>query len=109
MVVWTSLVRSVYHYDVETRDHGFSTNSGIVHVLPLVSMQFLGRRKEMQPLWELLSTTTICYIGNARCSSIFHQVRISPVEVVHNIWLDIINTLKGQWDGFIGDSDTKIA
>ena len=39
----------------------------------------------------------------------FHQVRISRVEVVCNIWLDMVHTLKGQWDGCVGGSDTKIA
>ena len=44
---------SIFNYGLESVDHGFSTNSEIVGVLPLVSMQFLGRMKKMQPLWEL--------------------------------------------------------
>mgnify|MGYP007076069561 CR=1 FL=1 len=49
------------------------TTSGIVHVLPLVSMRFLGRRKEMQLSWELLSSTTISYIWKVRSSLIFQR------------------------------------
>ena len=26
-----------------------------------------------------------------------------------HIWLDIVHTLKGQWDGIVRDSDAKIA
>ena len=29
--------------------------------------------------------------------------------MVSNIWLDIVHTLKGQWDGIVGDSDANIA
>ena len=50
IVVWTSLVGSIFHYDNESMDHGFHTNSGSVRVLPLMSMQCLGLRKELQPL-----------------------------------------------------------
>ena len=29
--------------------------------------------------------------------------------MVSNIWLDIVHTLKGQWDGIVRDSDAKIS
>ena len=36
-------------------------------------------------------------------------IRVSQVDVVRNIWLDIVHVLEGQWDGFIGDLDVEIA
>ena len=75
----------------------------------LLSMQFLGRRKEMQPLWELLCNITIYYIWKASWSNIFHEARASLVEMVHNIWRDMMHTLKGQWGCLIGDSEAKVA
>ena len=39
----------------------------------------------------------------------FHQVRASPIELVNNIWLDMVHTLKGQWDTIIGDSNDKVS
>ena len=74
MVVWMSLVRSIFHYDPESMDHGFHIKPGSVHALPLVSMQFLGIRKEIQPLWEILSSIVAYYIWKALCSLAFHQV-----------------------------------
>ena len=109
MVVWTSLVRDVFHYDNESMDHGFCTKFGRVHKVPLLSLQFTGIRKEVQPVWEILSSTTIYHIWKTRCSLIFQQLKTPPAELVSNIWLDIVHTLKGQWDGIIGDSDAKIA
>ena len=109
MVVWTSLVCEAFHYDTESMDHGFYTKSGSVHTLPLLSLQFTGTRKEVQPVWEILSSTTIYHIWKVRCSLIFHQLKTPLAELVSNIWLDIVHTLKGQWDGIVGDSDAKIA
>ena len=90
-------------------DHGFYTKSGSVHTLPLLSIQFSGIRKEVQPIWEILSSTIVYHIWKARCSLVFHQLKTSPAEVVSNIWLYIVHTLKGQWDGIVGDSIAKIA
>ena len=75
MVVWTLLVSSIFHYDAKSMDHGFHTNSRSVHVLLLVQMQFFGIRKEVQPLWEILSSTILYYIWKAQCSLVFHRVR----------------------------------
>ena len=109
MVVWTSLARDVFHYGIESMDHGFYTKNGSVRTLSLMSLQFSGVRKEVQPIWEILSSTTVYHIWKARCSLVFHNLKTPPAEVISNIWLEIVHALKGQWDGIVGDSDAKIA
>ena len=47
MVVWTLFVRSMFYYDIESLDHAFNTWFGMVHVVPLVIVWFLGGMKEM--------------------------------------------------------------
>ena len=74
-----------------------------------MSLQFLGVRKEVQPIWEILSSTTVYHIRKARCSLVFHHLKTPPAEVISNIWLEIVHALKGQWDGIVGDSKAKIA
>ena len=61
----------------------------------------------MKPLRELMYATSRRLVEMLR--NIFHQVRASPVEMVRNIWLDVIHNLKGQWDFLIGDSEVKDA
>ena len=90
MVVWTSLVRDVFHYDNESMDHGFYTKYGSVHTLSLLSLQFSGVRKEVQSVWEILSSSIVYHIWKARCSLIFHQLKTPPAKVVSSIWLDIV-------------------
>ena len=78
-------------------DHGFYTKSRSVHALPQLSLQFLGIRKEIQPLREIL------------CSHVFHQVKASPTDLVKSIWLEMVHTLNRQWDCIVRDSDNKVA
>ena len=96
MVVWMSLVYYAFHYDTESMDHGFYIKAGSVRALPLLSLQFSGTRKEIQPIWEILSSTIVYNIWKVQCSLVFHQVKASSAELVTNIWLDIVHTLKGQ-------------
>ena len=72
----------------------------------------------MQPLWELLSSTTICYIWKDCCSSIFCQARAIWLDIIHslpfcellscttvqlvrNIWLDMIHTYFKKDNGIV--------
>ena len=60
-------------------------------------------------MWEILISIVVYHIWKVRCSLIFHQLKTPPAEVVSSIWLDIVHTLKGQWDGIVRDSEAKIA
>ena len=72
------------HYDVESMDHGFHTNSRSVHVLPLVYMHFFGIRKDVQPLWEILSSA-ILHIISGRLSALLVFIKLEPYEL--NWWI----------------------
>ena len=84
--------------------HSFHTKSGSGLVLPFVSVQFLEIRKEVQPLGEILSTTTtyILDLDGSMLSS------FSSTRLIKSFWLDMVHTLKGQWDCIIGDSDNNV-
>ena len=102
--IWLDIVHTLKG---ELDDIVEDTKYGSVRTLPLLSLQFLGVRKEVQPVWEILSSTIVYHIWKARCSLVFHQLKTSPVEVVSNLWLDIVHTLKGQLDGIVEDSHAK--
>ena len=79
MVLRTLLVRYVFHHNVESLNIGFNIYYTIICLLPLVSMQFLGRWKDMQQLWELLSSNSTYYTWRPHWSLIFYQARASQV------------------------------
>ena len=80
-MVWTSVVSYAFHYDAESMDHGFYTKSGSVRALPFLSIQFLGVRKEIQPVWEIFSII-VHNNWKAQCSLVFHQVKATPSDLV---------------------------
>ena len=56
---------------------------------------------------QMLSSTTMYHIWKALSFSM--SLKHHPLNWFQSILLDIVHTLKGQWDGIIGDSDAKIA
>ena len=70
MVVWTLLVRSTFHYDAWILwTMVIAPNLEVFVHFTLVSMQFLGIRKEIKPWWEILSSIITYYIWKVRCLS----------------------------------------
>ena len=74
IVVWPSLVCFVFHWYVESLNHAFNTCFEIVCVVPFVTLQFIGRNKEVQPLQDLLSVRlTPLFFHQVLKWSIFYQ------------------------------------
>jgi hypothetical protein len=69
--------------------------------------------KNMQVVWELMSTITMWYIWTARCRKVFDDNTEHPVEIVRNIWVMAVHTLKGQYDDLIShepnDRNTRLS
>ena len=64
--------------------------------------------KAMQEVWELLCTTTMWFIWTARCSKVFGNITIHPVESVRNVWMQMVHTLKGRYDEIKGETDDAV-
>ena len=90
MVLRTLLVRYVFHHNVESLNIGFNIYYTIICLLPLVSMQFLGRWKDMQQLWELLSSNSTYYTWRPHWSLIFYQARAVWIDMIHFLRLSLM-------------------
>ena len=44
--------------------------------------------------FNITNNQPICYIWKAHWSFMFHQLRVSPIEMVRNDWLDMVHTFK---------------
>ena len=51
------------------------------------------------------SWTTWTHLWKAPGSLVFKQKRIPTVELVKTIWLQLVHTIKGQYDAIVGNSD----
>ena len=64
--------------------------------------------KTMQVVWELLSITTMWFLWTARCSKAFDNIMVHPVEIVRNVWMQMVHTLKGQYDEIKGKTNVVV-
>ena len=59
-------------------------------------------------VWETISSITLCVLWTSRCLRIFQQIQWNDVDVVNEIWLTLVHTLKGEFDAIKGDSDVVL-
>ena len=64
--------------------------------------------KAMQEVWKLLCTTTMWFIWIVRCSKVFDSTIVHPVESVRNVSMQMVHTLKGQYDEIKGETDDAV-
>ena len=51
--------------------------------------------RDGDPRWELISSLTMWFVWRARCRWIFDQRVIAPAEMIRDLWLELIHTLRG--------------
>ena len=64
--------------------------------------------KAMQEVWELLCTTIMWFIWIVRCSKVFGNTIVHPVESVRNVWMQMVHTLKGRYDEIKGETNVAV-
>ena len=64
--------------------------------------------KAMQEVWELLCTTTMCFIWTARCAKVFGNTSGYPMESVGNVWMQMVHTLKGWYEEIKGETHVAV-
>ena len=108
MAMWSTLQPMVLSYELESIDKVICLTRGTLSLVPMQQIVDVGYVKEIQPLWEILSSTTMWYIWKARCALVLDNRATNSVVSVREIWLHIVLTLRGQFDAIQGDSDRRI-
>ena len=101
MVVWATSDVMTFQYDSDPRDTVFKIQQKRVSCMQMEQLQVPYVIKNMHIVWELMCTITMWYIWTARCSKVFDDNTVHPVETVRNIWVMAVHTLKGQYDDLI--------
>ena len=55
-------------------------------------------------VWETISPIVVWVLWTSRCRKIFQEIQWNVVDVVKEIWLILVHTLKGEYDAIKGDS-----
>ena len=56
-------------------------------------------------VWETISSIVLWVLWTSKCRRIFQEIQWNVVDVVKEIWLTLVHTLKGEYDAIKGDSD----
>ena len=81
-----------------------SKRTSLDEFLILIIVKQISHVEALQ-IWELLSSTTMWFIWKARCKKVFKGSKTPPAETVSAIWLELVLTLRSQFESIIGDSD----
>ena len=95
MAMWSTLQPMVLSYELESVDKVICLTRGTLSLVPMQQIVDVRYVKEMQPLWEILSSTTIWHIWNGHCALVLDNRATDNVVFVREIWFDIVLTLRG--------------
>ena len=84
---------------ITTQEVFFST-IGNVHSTPL--------NDKSQDVLELVSPITLWILWKQRCRRVFSNQSAHPTMLLQEIWSEIVATLKSQYDGLKGGSETPM-
>ena len=106
--MWSTLQPMVLLYELESVDKVMCLKRGILSLVPMQHIFDVRYDKEMQPLWEILSSTTMWHIWKACCALVLDNRATNSVVSVREIWLHIVLTVTGQFDLLQGEASRRI-
>ena len=60
---------------------------------------------EEDKVWSTISSLVVWMLWKARCKCVFQNVKPNAVELVKEIWLMLLHTLRGQYEAIHGEPD----
>ena len=60
---------------------------------------------EEDKVWSTISSLVVWILWKARCKCVFQNVKPNAVELVKEIWLMLLHTLRGQYEAIHGEPD----
>ena len=63
---------------------------------------------DSDPRWALISSLGLWFTWRAHCRWIFEGRPIPPAETLRDFWIELIHTLRGQYDRIQGNSDEML-
>ena len=77
----------------------------LVRVDPPFAFPLGGGEEDRDPHWELVSSLALWFVWRARCRRVFEDRVVPPAETLRDFWLELVHTLRGQFDRMQGESD----
>ena len=91
-VRWGRLVEEIQIYDKEYVELFLLSNGRHVFDVSYTTIRCL----EEDKVWSKLSSLVVWVLWKTRCKCVFKKVKQNVVELVKEIWLMLLHTLRGQ-------------
>ena len=106
--VWSSLSNPITTYESTKGSSTFFIRQGklmlwLLH--PYSEQKFLETDSQ---IWDLISGTILWVIWKNRCKKVFKGKLTPLIESVKEIWAELINNLRSQYDSILGDSNATV-
>ena len=59
-------------------------------------------------VWSTISSLVVWVLWKARCKCVFQKIKQNAVELVKEVWLMLLHTLRGQYDAIVGEPEVVI-
>lgn len=85
-------------YETAPDSHALMVHQGQLLTIQVPDYSTDTWRREGDHRWELISSIALWFVWRARCRRIFEGRAVPPAETVRDFWLELIHTLRGQFD-----------
>ena len=104
-VRWGRLAKEIQNYEKEYGEFLLlSDGRHVVEIFDITSIHCL----EEDMVWSTISSLVVWVLWKARCKCVFQKVKQNAVDLVKEVWLMLIHTLRGQYDAIIGEPEVVI-
>ena len=104
-VRWGRLAKEIQHYEKEYGEFLLLSNGRhVVEIFDITSINCL----EKDMVWSTVSSLVVWVLWKARCKGVFQKVKQNVVDLVKEVWLMLVHTLRRQYDAIIGEAEVVI-
>ena len=108
-VAWSTLSGPALGYEAEPTSLEIRAQGGRTYTAPVVDYSTHPWDPGASDLqWELIGSLAVWFVWRARCRRIFEGRAVPPAESIRDFWLELIHTLRGQYDRLQGSSDAMV-
>ena len=108
-VAWSTLSGPALGYEAEPTSLEIRAQGGRTFTAPVVDYSTHPWDPGASDLqWELIGSLAVWFVWRARCRRIFEGRAVPPAESIRDFWLELIHTLRGQYDRLQGSSDAMV-
>ena len=104
-VAWCTDSGPTLGYESEAHSRAIHSQGGRTLGSPVPDYGSHAWSRECPQRWELICSIAAWSVWRARCTGVFEGKGVPPAETVRDFWMELIHTLRGQYEARRGSSE----